>query len=159
MIFDFLERRWYHPFASYFEDRNGRTNYLRVCRRKEIVSLVTAAGGRIDGFDSAAVRADRENLIVVVHPRSPDDFAARTSSANRWRNAARCSDRRESKGPLRPAAFGTVVYAGPNTDSCAGQRADPPIEGPRTAGRWSAVSRRPVADKLDLSPFPIGRCP
>lgn len=65
VVFDVPERRWYHPFAEYWSKRDGNMSYIRVYSKQEATSLVEAAGGRLEAFDSVAMQ-DGEDLRLVV---------------------------------------------------------------------------------------------
>lgn len=66
-VFDLLERRWYHPFSSYFERvGDNLTDFVRVYRRAAVEKLVSQAGGRVVGFDTVPLKAKRDNLLVIA---------------------------------------------------------------------------------------------
>jgi SAM-dependent methyltransferase len=66
VAFDLLERRWFYPFAEYFEVKGGATTYVRVYRPGELGRLSRRAGGRLVALDSVELLPGRSNLGVVV---------------------------------------------------------------------------------------------
>jgi SAM-dependent methyltransferase len=66
--FDLLERRWFYPFAEYFEVRHGATTYVRAYRQGELARIADRSGGRLVAFDTVALLPGRNNLGVVVSP-------------------------------------------------------------------------------------------
>jgi SAM-dependent methyltransferase len=71
VAFDLLERRWFYPFAEYFEVRHGATTYVRAYRQGELDRIAGRSGGRLVALDSVALLPGRNNLGVVVSPSHP----------------------------------------------------------------------------------------
>jgi SAM-dependent methyltransferase len=73
IAFDVLERRWFFPFAEYFEIKHGATTYVRAYRPGELDRIARLSGGRLIALDSVELLPGRNNLGVVVGPAHPPE--------------------------------------------------------------------------------------